>query len=64
MLRKCVMILVSAAVVSLLFATEKKDTASSSAPAITQTSDKTLAKQTNIHPKQQSNWSKIKELFM
>jgi hypothetical protein len=66
MVKKYVMVIIAVyAVMSLLFADEKKDTTSSSGSiTISQTTDKTLSKQTNIKPKPQSSWSKIKDLFM
>jgi hypothetical protein len=52
-------------VVSFLFAQDKKDTiAANPIMIIQQASSKPLAKQTMIKPKPQSNWSKIKDLFM
>lgn len=52
-------------VISLLFAQEKKDTTvANSIIAPQQITNKPLAKQTQVYPKKQSNWSKIKDLFM
>jgi|GEM_PF-1715188 hypothetical protein len=51
--------------VSLLFAQEKKDTAAANSITVTQQiTAKPLAKQSKIVPKPQSNWTKIKDLFM
>jgi hypothetical protein len=53
--------------VSFAMAVEKKDTSLSNSSTTLQTQqniNKSLSKQTKIIPKQQSNWSKIKDLFM
>jgi hypothetical protein len=51
--------------VSLLSAQEKKDTvAANSVTASRQIAIKPLLKQSKVIPKVQSNWTKIKELFM
>jgi hypothetical protein len=52
-------------VASFPIAQEKKDaTAVNPIVIIQQASSKPLAKQSVIRPKPQSNWSKIKDLFM
>jgi hypothetical protein len=54
-------------IVSFSLAAEKKDTSLSNSSASLQTQqniNKGLAKQTKVYPKPQSNWSKIKDLFM
>jgi hypothetical protein len=58
-------LLVVIAMATLAFSQDKKDTATANSGIITQqTSEKGLAKQTQIRPKVLSNWSKIKDLFM
>jgi hypothetical protein len=52
------------ALASLAFSQDKKDTIITNPITINQTSNKGLAKQSRIVPKVQSNWSKIKDLFM
>jgi len=57
--------LVVIAMATLAFSQDKKDTTTANNGIITQqTSEKGLAKQTQIRPKVLSNWSKIKDLFM
>ena len=67
MIRKSLItiLLIGAAAGSLYAANQKDTTSASKAPAITQQAvNSTLAKQTRILPRPQSNLSKIKELFM
>jgi hypothetical protein len=65
MIKKYRVIIVTLAIaVSVISAADKKDTVNSNTPALTQQSEKSLAKQTNILPHKTSNWSKIKDLFM
>jgi hypothetical protein len=52
------------AVASFLMAAEKIDTISSTTVVTQQNTNKSLAKQTKIKPRAQTNWSRIKDLFM
>jgi|WetSurMetagenome_2_1015567.scaffolds.fasta_scaffold171111_2 hypothetical protein len=52
------------AVASFLLAAEKADTISPNAVVTQQNANKSLTKQTKVKPRAQTNWSKIKDLFM
>ncbi len=49
---------------SFIFAAEKVDTITAKAVVTQQNSNKGLSKQTIVKPRHQTNWSKIKDLFM
>jgi hypothetical protein len=57
-------IVVIFSITSFLSAAEKKDTVTVNAAYTQQSYNKGLAKQNKIVPRKQSNWAKIKDLFM
>ncbi len=66
MMKKFIAIIAAIFIISSIsFASEKKDSTDLSTPAVAQqTPPKNLAKQKNVKQLPQSNWSKIKDLFM